>query len=283
MNPRHLKALAFDLDGTLLTPGAVLTERTIRAVRSCAEKGLETIIVTGRAIEAAEKFRTALGAAGPVVYFNGALVMDMPGGLSAGAGKILHTALLNTGAVDFCIDLSRKRGVYFQVYFPEDQERFGSFLMAEKKSSERDMYFRHTGVLARIGNLKEALGGPGKGGCIKGMFLAEPPVQDVLRPEIEEGLGKSVYIARTKTTYLEVMNAGTSKGEGLSVALERRGIKPGETLAFGDEENDLPLFRAAGFSAAPANAKDAIKAAADFITASNAEDGVAAFLEETFL
>ena len=60
-----IKALAFDLDGTLLAPGAVLTERTIKAVKACQERGLQIIITTGRAIEAAEPFRASLGAEAP--------------------------------------------------------------------------------------------------------------------------------------------------------------------------------------------------------------------------
>jgi hydroxymethylpyrimidine pyrophosphatase-like HAD family hydrolase len=79
------------------------------------------------------------------------------------------------------------------------------------------------------------------------------------------------------------MNPRVSKGEGLRIALDRRGLKPAEAIAFGDEENDLPLFAAAGFSVAPANAKEPVRRAADLLVPSNAEDGVAAFLEETFL
>jgi hydroxymethylpyrimidine pyrophosphatase-like HAD family hydrolase len=64
--------------------------------------------------------------------------------------------------------------------------------------------------------------------------------------------------------------------------MEHLSIKKEEIIAFGDEENDLPMFEAAGFSAAPFNAKENVKAKADLVVGSNAEDGVAAFLEEFF-
>jgi hydroxymethylpyrimidine pyrophosphatase-like HAD family hydrolase len=114
------------------------------------------------------------------------------------------------------------------------------------------------------------------------MFLAEPEVQDALRPRLAERFGSRIYVARTLRTFLEVMAAGVSKGRGLALALEHRGLAPGGVIALGDEENDLPLFDAAGFSVAPANAKDKVREAADRVVGSNAEDGVAVFLEEFF-
>jgi len=53
-------------------------------------------------------------------------------------------------------------------------------------------------------------------------------------------------------------------------------------IAFGDEENDLPMFNVAGFSAAPSSAKEIVRQAADFVFGSNAEEGLAAFLEDLF-
>ncbi len=58
--PGNIKALAIDLDGTILAPGAALSERAITAVNKCVKRGLKIIIATGRAIEAAERFRTSL-------------------------------------------------------------------------------------------------------------------------------------------------------------------------------------------------------------------------------
>jgi HAD superfamily hydrolase (TIGR01484 family) len=145
------------------------------------------------------------------------------------------------------------------------------------------MYFKHTGIQAEIEDLKQALSAPGLTGCIKSMFLAEPEVQDAIRPKIEERFGKSLYIAQTLRTFLEIMNPNVSKGEGLKAALQRRGLEPSQVIAFGDEENDLPMFGTAGFAAASANAKDSVKTRADLIIGPNTEDGVAAFLEEIFL
>jgi len=79
------------------------------------------------------------------------------------------------------------------------------------------------------------------------------------------------------------MNAGVSKGTGLKTVMECRGLKPEEVIAFGDEENDIPMFSVAGFSAAPSNARENVRQAADFVFGSNAEEGLAAFLDDLFM
>jgi Cof subfamily protein (haloacid dehalogenase superfamily) len=273
----NIRALALDLDGTLLGPGGVLSERTVRAVRASRDRGLGVIIATGRAVEAAEKFRIPLGVEGPMVYFNGAVVADMPG------GRVLNSTLLDLEAAVFCLRVAREMGVYYQVFFPGTPEHPRETLMAEQAGPGRDMYHNHTGMLADLGDVEKALDRPGLPGCIKGMFIAEPPVQDRVRARIEERFGGAVYIARTYGTFLEVLSPRISKGKGLLQALEHRGLKPEELIAFGDEENDLPMFEAASWALAPENAKDRVKKAADQVIGSNADDGVAAFLEQTFL
>ncbi|MDR3166921.1 MAG: Cof-type HAD-IIB family hydrolase [Treponema sp.] len=273
-DPSSVQALALDLDGTALRPDTTMSDRTLRALKGCLDRGIAVIFCTGRAIEAAEPFRLPLGAEGPMVYFNGAEVVDMPG------GKVLHATMLEREVVDFCVDLSRHMGVYYQVFFPGTPEYPRGKLMAERQSGETEMYRKHTGIQAVIGDLKEALAAPGITGCIKSMFLAEPEVQEALRPRLAERFGSRIYVARTLRTFLELMAAGVSKGHGLALALEHRGLVPEGVIALGDEENDLPLFEVAGFSVAPANAKDKVREAADRVIGSNAEDGVAVFLEE---
>jgi len=275
-DPKTIRALVVDLDGTILAPGPILSERSIRAVRACRERGLRVIIATGRAIEAAERFRTAMSAEGPMIYFNGAVVADMP------RGEILRTTLLDKEAAAFCVDIAREMGVYFHVFFPGSGKDTRIPLMAEKDCPERDFYHSHTGLLAELADLKELLGRPELEGCVKGMYIAEPEVMALVRPRLAEHFGGRVSIVQAFRTFLEVVDAKVSKGEGLKLAMERCSLRKEDVLAFGDEENDLSVFAAAGFSAAPSNAKESVRAAANLVIGSNTEDGVAAFLEEYF-
>jgi Cof subfamily protein (haloacid dehalogenase superfamily) len=270
-----VKALALDLDGTVLRPDNTLSGRTIKALRACMDRGIEVILCTGRAVEGAEKYRAAIGAEGPMVYFNGAEVVDMP------AGTVLDASLLALDVADFCVDLARNMGVHYQVYFPATA---GSreILMVEKFTPEAEMYQKHTGIQPVTGDQKKFIAESGTPGCIKSMFIAEPAVQDKIRPLLEERFGSSIYIARTYPTFLEVMAAGVSKGAGLRAAMKKRGLDSSGILALGDEENDLPMFEAAGFSLAPANAKEKVRKAADMVIGSNADDGAAEYLETLF-
>jgi Cof subfamily protein (haloacid dehalogenase superfamily) len=277
IDPRRIKALALDLDGTLLGPDNRISGRTLRTLRACTSRGIKLILCTGRSPESAEAYRAALEAEGPQVYFNGAVVADMPG------GGILERLLLDKAVTDFCVDFARKRELYFQIYFFGSGAYPGNLLMADYWGAESAMYRDHTGIRAHIGDLKEALARPENQGCIKGMFLADPGTLDTIRLYLTERFGGRAYIARTHTTFLEIMHPGASKGRGLTAALDRQGLSLAEVIAFGDEENDLPLFQAAGFSAAPANAKEQVRSAADFLTGPHFEDGVAAFLEDRLL
>ncbi|GHU99514.1 haloacid dehalogenase [Spirochaetia bacterium] len=278
---RNIQALAIDLDGTTLLPGAILAERTIRALKACIRLGIQVIISTGRSVASAEPYRTAIGAEGPMVCYNGAEVVAMPG------ETVLGATLLDPEILDFCLDLARKEGVYFQVYCPKTADVPHEVLRADKNAPEAEGYRAHTGIQPVFGDLKTALAAPGFKGGIKCMFLTDQGMMERLRPAIIERFGDHrsggrVYIAQTSPTFLEVMAAGVSKGRGLALAMDHLGLTSDEVIAFGDEENDLPMFTVAGHSAAPANAKPQVLAAADRVIGPCAGEGLAAFLEDEF-
>ena len=275
-----IKALALDLDGTTLLPDSSLGERTIRVLRELISRGIHVIICTGRAIEGSEKYRTAIGAEGPMVFFNGAEIVDMP------AGKILGASFLNLEIVDFGIDLARSMGLHYQIYLPpglEGEKSKYETLLIDKLTPEAEMYRRHTGIVPIVKDLKQAIDRPDLQGCVKVMFICDPAYHDEIRKKMKDRFGDRIYVARTFTTFLEIMDAGVSKGEGLKTALKHRGLDAKEVIAMGDEETDLLMFNVTGFSAAPSNARENVKAAADYVFGSNAEEGLAAFLEEKFL
>jgi Cof subfamily protein (haloacid dehalogenase superfamily) len=276
MDPAQIKVFALDLDGTCLGRDASLSDRTIRALKTCLHRGIQVILCTGRSIDAAEPYRLALGAQGPMVYFNGAQVVDMP------SEKRVQATLLSLEVVAYCVDLSRSMGLYYQVYFPGTLEHPRGFLMTEHPGPETGMYRTHTGIQAMTGDLKQALAQPGLKGCVKGMFISEPLFHEEIRAHLEARFGRTIYIARTWRTFLEIMDAGVSKGTGLRCALAYQGLQDAQVMAFGDEENDLPLFAQATYTAAPANAKESVLRAADMHFGPNTEDGLAVFLEQWF-
>jgi len=286
INPKTIKALAIDLDGTTLLPNTTLGERTRNCIKKLISNGMQIIISTGRAIESAERFRSAMGAEGPMVFFNGAEVADVP------SGKILHTNMISLDVVNYGTDVARDLDVYYQIYLPAgispdtgkaDPDQRWEALLIEKNGSEAEMYKQHTGVIPVVKDLKSIALMPDVKGCIKGMFIADPSLHDEIRARMKNRFGDQISVMRSFPTFLEVINTGVSKGEGLKIAMRHRGLKPEEVIAFGDEENDLPMFPVAGFSAAPASAREKIREAADIVYGSIAEEGLAVWLEEMFL
>ena len=277
---KKIKALALDLDGTALLPDTSIGERTVNVLKELINRGIHVLLCTGRAIESSEKYRAIIGANGPMVYFNGAEVVDMP------AGKVLNATMLGLDVVDVCIDIARNMDIHFQVFIPpgviEGRDKWEA-LVIDKERPESEMYLKHTGIIPVVRDLKTVISMPGLQGCVKAMFICEQKWQDEIRVKLNARFGESIYVARTFPTFLEVMNAGVSKGEGLKTAMKHLGLTADAALALGDEENDLLMFNVAGISAAPANARENVRAKADFVFASNAEEGLAAFLEEKFL
>ena len=82
---------------------------------------------------------------------------------------------------------------------------------------------------------------------------------------------------------MDVHLAHVSKATGVHEILKKLNIKPEEALAFGDEENDLPMIEYAGLGVAMENAVPMVKAAANVVTASNTDDGVAQVVEKYVL
>lgn len=266
---RTLRAVAVDLDGTTLKNDSTMGERTVAALRACADRGIAVLIATGRSPVAAEPFRAAMGAVGPMVFYNGAAVVDVP------AGRLLAGTLLDAEIAAGCAELAMRRGLHFHAFLPGDRLVHGGF------RPEADAYQARTGLRGEAADLSSLFvpGGAGEGGCIKGMFIAEGAVLEEVRRELLDRYGGRIYAARSHATFLEVMAAGVSKGRALTVALELRGISPAETLAFGDAENDLPMAEAAGTFVATANAAEGVRRKARAVVASNEEEGPAAYLE----
>lgn len=78
---------------------------------------------------------------------------------------------------------------------------------------------------------------------------------------------------------LEFARPGVTKAGGLAFVAERLGVDPSGVIAFGDMPNDVDMLRWAGRGVAMGNADAAVRAVADEVTSTNAEDGVAEVLE----
>lgn len=91
-----------------------------------------------------------------------------------------------------------------------------------------------------------------------------------------------VNVFRSVPTLIEITPPGSTKGLGLKTVFELKGWDLKDLLVFGDGENDISMFEVAAHAVAMDNAFDTVKAVADEVCLSNADDGVAVYLEQMY-
>ena len=266
----RLRAVAVDLDGTALLPDSTLSARTTAAFNACTDRGIDVIIVTGRSPRAAEKFRAVLKASGPMVYYNGAAVVEAP------SGKVLASTLVPTDVIVGCLSVARRLDLHFQAFLSDDR------LVCRNDTPERAAYRERTGLQGEVLDFDQLLSAEGSEApsFIKCMFIATPEKLEIAQKAIDDMFGNRIYRARSTATFLEIMNNGVSKGNALKVALNLRGVDVSGCIAFGDMENDVSMLEAVGWGVAMDNAEFQVKKRADDVAASNADEGVAIYLEK---
>lgn len=277
LNPHRIKCIVTDLDGTLLLPDARLGRTTISVLNACRERGLRVMLATGRSLLGAESYRSALNLSGPMIYYNGAELVDMP------QRTVLVNNLLPNDAAAFCVRLARERGAHFHVFFIDESDASTELLFSENPSKAAEAYAARTGLDFQFGDLLETLNAEKPPVCAKGIFIAPPDELKAIRVIMNEHFGSSLTVVTSAAELLEVLHPRASKGDALKAAMELQGLEPDEVIAFGDEENDITMLQTAGYAVAPANAIPQIKAAAHEIIEAYTEEPVAAFLKKHFL
>jgi Cof subfamily protein (haloacid dehalogenase superfamily) len=272
----RIKAVVIDLDGTVLGADGRLSGRTLAALRACADSGIRVIIATGRSMDAAEPYRAAIGLTGPMVYYNGAMVVDMP------RRKPLACRYIGRDIMALCADVSRQEGVHFHVFLCKEDEHLSELLVAEVPSAATVQYKDRTGLDFLFGDLKAIIADE-TADCVKGIFVGEAPQLQRVRRLLQDRLGGRAALVMSADFILEVLEPSVSKGAGMSAALRFYGLEPKDAIAFGDEENDISMLALAGFSAAVANARQSAQDAAKLVIGANTDDSVAAFLEKHLL
>src|SRR5258708_38898057 len=103
------------------------------------------------------------------------------------------------------------------------------------------------------------------------------------RQKLMDRFDGQLYITQSAFDLLEFLHPAVSKVKGLQTIARDLGIRPEEVVAIGDGHNDIGMLQFAGLGVAMGNAHEEVKREADYVTSSNAEDGVAAVIEELIL
>ena len=151
------------------------------------------------------------------------------------------------------------------------------FYVADKNGYKVDYECKNNNmVCSEVGNLADFL----TFAPIKILMSVQPEELADVQKQIAAFLPESLTVVQTAAFYLEVIPRVINKGQGIRDICKVLQITPAEVISFGDAANDIPMLVEAGVGVAMGNASDAVKQAADLVTLSNNEDGIAAALEK---
>lgn len=271
---KQFRAIATDLDGTLLRSDGSVSPRTREAVHAAEDAGLLVVIATGRPPRWIPPIVEELGERGLVVCANGASVYD------PARHELVDRTDLDVEVARVLVDelqaaypdavLGAERG--FQFAADEAIERVGEPGSAEYQVIES---WKLDGL--EIGPIRSFLDGP----VTKLIVRLPHPAPPGTAAEVQALVGKRALVTHsTNESFLELSHPSVHKAFTVERLLGESGVAPDEVVAFGDMPNDLELIRWAGLGVAVANAHPDLKAVADRVTASNDDDGVATVIEE---
>ena len=244
---------AIDLDGTLLRSDGTIGERTKRAVR---ETSLDVVLVTARGPLTIHDIAAELEIEGRAICSNGALVIDLA------TQEIVRQRLLESEIALRLVHELRERlpGIRFAV----EHEGF-----AHEPGFSAWNWTPPAGT--RVADVVELLADPATKLILRHAEHDTVAIQDLARELVGEGL----TVVASGSEAVEVTAAGVNK----ATAVAELGVPAEEVIAFGDYPNDIPLLTWAGRGVAMGNAHADVLAAADEVTATNDDDGVAVVLE----
>ena len=101
--------------------------------------------------------------------------------------------------------------------------------------------------------------------------------------ELQKLYGDTVNVMRSEAFFIEVTAKGIDKARTLERVIGPIGVSQYNTICCGDGFNDISMVRYAGVGVAMGNAKEEVKAVADYVTASNEEDGIAEVVDKFIL
>ena len=248
-----MRVIIVDLDRTLLRTDKTLSAYTLEVLKKCHPKGLAVIAATARPERSILVYHEQVGF-DAVITMNGARII-LPDAVIEHtiprlSGESVLSALISVP--DTLISIETSNGIYSNTAIPEwDSICYDGFP-----------------------NL------PTHGALYK---ILASSTNDTLYAAVEHILTEDVYYTVANNTLVQIMSKSATKWNGIKAALEALNISQDEAAYFGDDNDDIEPIRMCGMGVAVSNAIEAVLNAADYITSSNDEDGVAHFIEAKLL
>ena len=273
---QKIKMIGLDLDGTLLNDKKELTPYTRQVMEEAIRQGVTVLVATGRPWMGVPEFLKCFPGMDYALTSNGARIVRTQD------GSVLMEQLLSRDKAKKILEICAKYDTLQEEYFDgQGYAEAEKMLHVERYHHNPNMweYIRTTRIPTEdiFGLVDRESRSLDK---VQALFA---DLDERARAWKELETREEVEIVGSLKYNIEVTAAGVNKGSGLVELGKRLGIEREEIMAFGDGDNDEPMLREAGFGVAMANAEEKVKAAADYITGSNEEDGVAKAIERFVL
>lgn len=256
----RVRLVATDLDGTLVRTDGTVSARSRAAVRRAQDAGVHVVAVTGRPPRWMSEIAGVFGS-GLAVCANGAFVVDLE------TGDVVRSFPMEA---QVAAEVARAlRAVVPDAAFAVER---GQRFTHEPAYSPR----WPTPGDAVVRDLEQLLEGPVNKLLARADHLGADEFLDLAHGAVAS---LATVTHSSSDGLVEISAAGVTKASTLAILCDELGIDPAETVAFGDMPNDLPMLAWSGRGIAVANAHPTVLAAADQVTASNDDDGVALVLE----
>lgn len=260
--------VALDVDGTLADPEGMIRPRTLAAVDAVRAAGAEVVVATGRPWRIAERTIGEIGGAGWAVCSNGSMALRL---------GVEHEVVRNIFLPDHMPRpiVTRLRDVLPGIRFAFEFE-FG----AKSEPGWQERLPPGVPIGRYVDDILTLLDGD-RGPVRKVIAFHDDYDHRIgeLALLLSQHAGEAYHVGASGLPFAEVGMPGINKAVALADICERLGIEQGDVLAFGDEMNDAEMLAWAGTGVAMGNATEPALAAADLVTESNENDGVARYLE----
>ncbi len=271
------KAIAIDVDGTLLNSKHQLDPQTKEKLAELHKRGIRIIIASGRMAARIKPYREELGFPISVVGFNGGRVFETIPGSGENNWECTYQVDVNIKTREAVYSICHKKNLFLNIYTEDELFCFqpqGDFSWSEHYSghtqSRYSQMFQDLNQLPRVS-------------LAKLLIIESPENREKLFTELKPLLQAHCQVMKSNPEYLEFLPQNASKGEALRHWLTKNEIEAAELCAFGDAENDLEMLQLAGCGIAMANSTPGlIKGFSRISKWTNDENAVVQELEQIF-
>lgn len=274
---RKIKMIGLDLDGTLLNSKKELSSYTADVLEQVMEAGVHIVISTGRPITGIPKELLAFSKMRYIITSNGGRIIDLVEDKVIYENPVPYDTALEV--LEIVSEYDTLKEVYFNGQGYVNRSELEAMEHFVKNQPVREYILNTRLPVDNIWDKMESMKPKGLD-KVHAIFADEEEVEKA-RARLQ-ALGK-VVISGSIGSNLEMNAPGVHKGEGLLKLGELLGVSCEEIMACGDGGNDLEMIKTVGFGVAMSNATAEVRAAADYITCSNDEDGVAKVIEKYVL